>query len=404
LCDVATKIGSGVTPKGGSEVYIENQVPFIRSQNVLNDKLVLDGVCIDEKTHNKMKNSWVKPNDILLNITGGSLGRSCLIPTTIIKANVNQHVCIIRLKKEYAPKYFQSLIASHKGQTQLIRSQTGSGREGLNFQSLKMFKLYAPKFDEQQKIAAFLSAVDKKIELLTKKKELLEQYKKGVMQQIFTQKIHFKDQNGNPYPTWQTKRLGEVCEYISTNSLSRNDLNYESGNILNIHYGDIHTKLKSLFEANDNILPFINAEKEDVLSSPTQFCKEGDLIIADASEDLLDIGKSIEIIDIKRKKIVAGLHTVVLRDINSNFEVGFKSLLFSTQNIREQIQKNAQGISVLGISKKAISRLKIQLPDKVEQRIIVDFVSKIIRQIDDIQSLINSTSTFKKSLLQKMLV
>src|SRR5690606_16543894 len=127
--------------------------------------------------------------DVLLNITGASIGRSCLVPKNFKVGNVNQHVCIIRLKREYDPKFIQVFLSSEKGQRLIDQGQTGSGREGLNFQSIRLFKSKFPSLPEQQKIASFLSAVDKKIQQLTRKKELLETYKKGVMQQLFSEEI-----------------------------------------------------------------------------------------------------------------------------------------------------------------------------------------------------------------------
>ena len=99
LGDICQKIGSGSTPKGGREVYLDSGIPIIRSQNVLNGILDMKDVAyISKEQHQKMKGTWVHPNDILLNITGASIGRSCVVPEDIQTANVNQHVCIIRLK------------------------------------------------------------------------------------------------------------------------------------------------------------------------------------------------------------------------------------------------------------------------------------------------------------------
>jgi len=158
---LSSKIGSGSTPSGGQEVYQQTGIPFIRSQNVINNELILDHTCIPESINSKMKGSIVKSNDILLNITGGSIGRSCVVPKGFKIGNVNQHVSIIRLKKD-EPKFIQSFLASYRGQKLILRGQTGSGREGLNFQSIRGFKINIPTLTEQQKIAAFISAVDKK--------------------------------------------------------------------------------------------------------------------------------------------------------------------------------------------------------------------------------------------------
>ena len=98
--DAITKIGSGVTPKGGSETYVNEGIPLIRSQNVYNDGLRLNNVSfITEEVHNKMKNSQLKPLDILINITGASIGRTCIFPVTIKTANINQHIIYLRIKK-----------------------------------------------------------------------------------------------------------------------------------------------------------------------------------------------------------------------------------------------------------------------------------------------------------------
>jgi restriction endonuclease S subunit len=191
LSNLSSKIGSGKTPLGGDKVYSNFGIPFIRSQNVTGDNLLLDQVHITHEVHNSMKSSKVLPNDILLNITGASIGRSCVVPHTIIEANVNQHVCIIRLKTDNAI-FIQKILSSKIGQKLIYQTQTGSGREGLNFDSINKFKLNLPSLPEQQKIADYLSTIDKKITLLEEKKEELSRYKKAMMQKLFSQEIRFK--------------------------------------------------------------------------------------------------------------------------------------------------------------------------------------------------------------------
>ena len=112
-----TKIGSGVTPRGGAEVYQSSGVPLIRSQNVRNDSLDLTDVAyISDEINNTMKGSAVQPLDVLLNITGASIGRSCVVPADFQIGNVNQHVCIIRLKSDTSPNFLQSFLVSYRGQ------------------------------------------------------------------------------------------------------------------------------------------------------------------------------------------------------------------------------------------------------------------------------------------------
>ncbi|MFM6001932.1 MAG: restriction endonuclease subunit S, partial [Sphaerospermopsis kisseleviana] len=130
---LVTKIGSGKTPKGGSEVYINSGIMLIRSQNVYDDGLRLDDVVyIDDDIDNIQANSRVFPNDILLNITGASIGRTSLIPPNVGKANVNQHVCIFRPKlKEIFPQYLHLLFCSQQGKEQIFSCENGISREGL---------------------------------------------------------------------------------------------------------------------------------------------------------------------------------------------------------------------------------------------------------------------------------
>jgi type I restriction enzyme S subunit len=223
--NITDKVNSGKTPLGGEKAYIDQGVLFIRSQNVNDNKLNLDKIVfVSEETNSTMKNSIVKANDILLNITGASLGRSCVVPNDFEIGNVNQHVCIVRLKQNYNPRFVQPILSSDKGQNIFNSLQVGGGREGLNFESIKSIELNFPTFEEQTKIASFLTAVDDKLQALKKKKELLEQYKKGVMQQLFSQELRFKNDDGTNYPDWEEKKLGEVCDVKKGKQLNKEEL------------------------------------------------------------------------------------------------------------------------------------------------------------------------------------
>jgi len=185
LGEIASKVGSGSTPRGGAEAYVDSGIIFIRSQNVNNDQLLLeDVVFIPENTHQKMAGSKVIANDILLNITGASIGRSCVVPKNFTEGNANQHVCIIRTPND-EPKFIQAFLSSKNGQDLIESYQTGSGREGLNFQSIRSFDLSMPCLEEQTKIANFLSAIDQKIEVVAQQIEQAKTWKKGLLQQMF---------------------------------------------------------------------------------------------------------------------------------------------------------------------------------------------------------------------------
>ncbi|WP_193362909.1 restriction endonuclease subunit S, partial [Brumicola pallidula] len=140
LGNYAIKIGSGITPKGGSSSYKLAGIPLIRSQNVHWGKLDLSDVAfIDDKQHLKMAGSSLQQNDALLNITGASIGRVAIFESNN-EANVNQHVCIIRTKNSLFPVYLKYFLLSHNGQKQIERFQAGGNRQGLNFEQIKSFK------------------------------------------------------------------------------------------------------------------------------------------------------------------------------------------------------------------------------------------------------------------------
>ena len=132
-------------------------------------------------------------------------------------------------------------------------------------------------------------------------------------------KKRFSSFNSN----WMTKLYGDVYSFYSTNSLSRDKLNYESGEVFNIHYGDIHTKFSTLFDLTKELVPLINIEVDLSKYSEEKYCQEGDLVIADASEDYADIGKTIELINLNNERILAGLHTFLARPNKDEIARGF---------------------------------------------------------------------------------
>ena len=153
LVSLSIKIGAGSTPTGGAVVYTTSGIKFIRSQNVYDDGLLLDDVAyIPEEINQKKSGSIVKSKDILLNITGGSIGRCSLVSDDFDVANVNQHVMIIRLANLELRKYIHSVVISPYIQEQIISRQVGSGRGGLSAETLSTFLIPLPPLNEQVSI------------------------------------------------------------------------------------------------------------------------------------------------------------------------------------------------------------------------------------------------------------
>ena len=183
--ELITKVGSGVTPRGGEAVYKTEGHPFVRSQNVGLGNLLLDDIAfIDEETHLRQKNTELQFNDVLLNITGASIGRSALVDKQIVGGNVNQHVCIIRTKENLVPSFICSFLLSNYGQRQIDSFQAGGNRQGLNFEQIKSIKITIPSKDEQIKIAKLLRAIDERIATQNKIIEKLQSLIKGIAQNV----------------------------------------------------------------------------------------------------------------------------------------------------------------------------------------------------------------------------
>ena len=375
---------------------------FVNGNNLVDGKIE-----INDNTKRISRKEYVKhkrdlgDRTILMSINGTIGNLACYRNEKVV---LGKSACYINITKQVEKVFIYNTLQLRSIKYFFNSEQTGTTIKNLSLKTIKSTNVYIPSLPEQQKIASFLSAVDQKIQQLSRKKELLELYKKGVMQKIFSQEIRFRDEYGSDYSDWEKKRLGDILTFISTNSLSRKDLNYESGEIKNIHYGDIHMTFKMGFDVEKEKVPFINEEIDLRKITRDQLCQVGDMVIADASEDYSDIGKAIEVLNINNEKIAAGLHTFLARDTTGQTIKGFKGYLFQSWQVRKQIMKVAQGISVLGISKKNLAKVEFMLPCKKEQGKIITLLKNIDKKITNTFIQINQTQQFKKGLLQQMFV
>jgi len=322
-----------------------------------------------------------------------------------VKASFYVSLALIKQSNKYNSKFLNQYIKTSIFQNELHqRTLHIAFPKKINLGEINKCITLLPSLPEQEKIAAFLSKVDEKIEKTQKKKELWEKYKKGIMQQLFSQELRFKADDGKDFPDWQKKRFGDVFTFLPTNSFSRALLNSDKGEIHNIHYGDIHTKYQSFLDAQRHKIPFINQDVDLSRVNLNSYCREGDLIIADASEDYADIGKATEIKNIKGAKILAGLHTFLARDNKNLTAFGYRGYILLEDKVKRAIKEAATGISVLGISKTNLSKVFINLPTLSEQQKIASFFTAIDSKIELVSNELQGLKEFKKGLLQKMFV
>ena len=186
---MTTKVGSGSTPKGGNAVYTSAGHCFVRSQNVGMGYLILDEIAhINDVIHQKHKATELKEDDVLLNITGASIGRTAIATKEIEGGNVNQHVCIIRANSKVNPKFLCNYIQTKKIQNYIQSLQTGGSREGLNFEQIRSFPISLPNIAEQNKIAQLLDKLNERIATQNKIIEDLKKLKSAISKHLFSRK------------------------------------------------------------------------------------------------------------------------------------------------------------------------------------------------------------------------
>ncbi|MGE4403723.1 MAG: restriction endonuclease subunit S [Desulfobulbus sp.] len=357
---VVSKVGSGVTPKGGANVYQLDGIPLLRSQNIHFDALKLDDVAyISQEIHDEMQNSKVMAGDVLLNITGASIGRCYFSDVSLEDANVNQHVCIIRPTSEIGTKYLYYLLRSDIGQKQIDVDQTGSGREGLNFELLKNFLLPLADNSEQTAIASFLDRKTAEIDQLIANKEkliaLYEEEKAAIINRAVTKGLDLKlktkpsgvDWLGDIPEHWEVKRLKYVASMKSGEGITSDKIK-ESGDYP-VYGGN---GLRGYFDS---------------------FTHEGVYVLIGRQ------GALCGNINYASGKFWASEHAIVCTMIG-NYEVKWFGGLLKAMNLNQYSVSAAQP----GLSVENIKILQIPVPPQSEQTAIVAHIEAECSRLDAI--------------------
>lgn len=216
----------------------------------------------------------------------------------------------------------------------------------------------------------------------------------ATMQQLLTGKTRLPGFSGE----WKVRKFGEIFQFLNTANNSRSDLS-ENGEIKYIHYGDIHTKWRSFLDCSSDELPLIQRDK--VRNVP--FLEDGDLVMVDASEDYEGLGISVEVKNATGRKVVAGLHTLLLRGEKEVLADGFKGYLQYIPAVKDLLKKAATGISVYGISKNNVKNISICLPDITEQRAIATILSDMNAEIAALEQKLEKLRALKQGMMQELL-
>lgn len=379
---------------------------------------IVGSVDIDESTFEKYLVSF---GDILFqrsSETREEVGTACVY---LDKRPATFGGFVIRGKKigVYDPIFFNKLLKTDLARNAITSKSGGSTRYNIGQEALSSIKLPFPSLAEQQKIASFLSAVDEKIQQLTRKKELLEQYKKGVMQWLFSsselgsqglkddridsdqknpsiQKSHksqfrqlrFKDENGKPYPKWEEKTLGDIVSITKGKGISKTDI-VEDGELECIRYGELYTHYK---ERITSIFSRTNLDKRDLVLS-----EYNDVIIPSSGETQLDIARAACVL---KAGVALGGDLNILKTKQNGVYLSY----YINHSLKYEIAKVAQGNSVVHLYPSQLEALAVSIPTIEEQQKIASFLTALDAKIESVAAQIAHTQTFKKGLLQQMFV
>ena len=368
LGELATKIGSGKTPRGGSSVYTQSGIPLLRSQNIYDDKVSFEDVAfINDSTDEDMANSRVNRGDVLLNITGASIGRSAVYELSAT-ANVNQHVCIIRPSSNVHSYFIQLNLASSEGQKQIELNQAGGGREGLNFQQIAKMSFYYPSLEEQIKLGVFFQQLNKTIALHQRQLHNYKQLKKAMMQKIFNQELRFKDQDGNNYPEWKTTTLDKICT-IKTGNMNVQD------------------------SVSDGKYTFF--DRSETIKKLNEYSYDEEALIYPGE------GSSFYPRYFKGKY---ALHqrAYSLSDFEEDCSARYVYHYLNTKN--NHFLKTCVGTTVRSLRMTSFESCEVEIPSYLEQQEIADFLSAIEKRLENLEQTVELLKEQKKGLMQQMFV
>jgi type I restriction enzyme S subunit len=322
----------------------------------------------------------LKKGDIVFTRTGASVGKSYLYDEKdgkLLYAGFLIKFNIINSNPYFV--FLQTFRESYRKWVQVYSMR--SGQPGLNAEEYKSLIINIPQAKEQQKITNFLSAIDKRIQTLVKKKTLLEQYKKGVMQKIFKQELRFKDDDGAEFYNWKLKRIGKVFK-------ERNEKNFKDMELLSV---SISKGIYSQSESN---------KKDNSNSDKSKYKRVLKDDIAYNSMRMWQGASAVSEYD----GIVSPAYTI-LEGNEYQYSI-FYGYLFKMSFMIQTFQKNSQGLTsdTWNLKYPMISKIKINVPSLEEQTKIANFLSAIDRNIELVTKKIIHTKAYKKGLLQQMFV
>ena len=385
LGEICTKIGSGATPNGGKEAYLGGDTSLIRSQNVLDFSFSWDGLAyINEYQASKLDGVEIERNDVLLNITGDSVARACIVPDDALPARVNQHVAIIRGNHSMVLNEYILYFLQFKKQNLLSLSQGGATRNALTKGMIENLDILLPELSEQKKIVSILKSFDDKIECNRRINDNLEQQAQALFKSWFVDFEPFKEgefvesEMGMIPKGWTVGALSEIANITMGTSPSGSSYNVTGE-------GDVFYQGRAEFG--------FRFPTRNMYTTEAKRFAEIDSVLLSVRAPVGDINVAEE-----RCCIGRGLASVQSKDGNNSF------MLYLMQNLQPVFDRfNGEGTVFGCINKKALEDMTILIPDKETMAKFDNVCSKMDGQIKTLDQESRRLAQLRDTLLPRLM-
>ena len=362
--------------------YIKEGVPFYSVEHVTADQFNETKLISEESFEQEKKRVKLEEGDILMTRIG-SVGAAKLIDWDV-RASFYVSLALIKKSPNFSNQYLVQHIKSQIFQRELWkRTIHVAFPKKINLGEIGKCIVQLPSKEEQQIIALFLSSVDTKIEQLGKKNGLLEQYKKGVMQKLFNQDVRFKDEQGNYYPDWEEKKLGEIGKVVTGKTPSTMNKSLWSGEIQFITPSDI------------------NDDNKYQISTERYIKQTKDIRVLPLKSIIYTCIASIGKICISVKPCATNQQINALTPSNS-YDSEF--IYYSLLNLTPRIKATQATTTLPIINKTEFKKINMSIPSLSEQQKIAAFLAAIDKKIELVAAQFKQAQNFKEGLLQKMFV
>lgn len=379
-------------------------VKVYEQQNAINKNWNLSRYYISKEYAQKLKSFEVHAGDIIVSCAG-TIGEIYELPAQSRSGIINQALMRIRVNEDIVCKDIFKLAFSNMIDSFSREFSNGSAIKNIPpFADLKPMKILLPNKAEQTIIGDFFTDIDKTITLHQHKLEQQKKLKKYFLQNMFPAKgenaprIRFKGFTGD----WEQRKLGICFSSLQNNTLSRDELGYENGAAMNVHYGDVLIKCDECLDVSKESLPFI---KNQLVADKfrNSYLKNGDVVVVDTAEDET-VGKCTEIMGVTNQKVISGLHTIPFRP-NNKFATGYLGFYLNSAAYHNQLIPLIQGTKVSSVSKNAMQKTVIKYPANLEeQELIGQYFMKFDNLITHQQRKIDQLQAMKKFMLQNLFV